>query len=36
MEFWAGFIGLSQNKNDYTVRPEIGWAINNKTTDSKS
>ncbi|MBS1578021.1 MAG: DUF4419 domain-containing protein [Bacteroidetes bacterium] len=32
MEFWAGFIGLSQNKNDYTLRPEIGWAINNKTT----
>jgi hypothetical protein len=32
MEFWAGFIGLSQNKNDYTVKPEIGWAINNKTT----
>lgn len=30
MEFWAGFIGLSQNKNDYTLRPEIGWAINNK------
>lgn len=32
MEFWAGFIGLSQNKNDYTLRPEIGWAINNKNT----
>lgn len=32
MEFWAGFVGLSQNKNDYTVKPEIGWAINNKTT----
>jgi hypothetical protein len=31
MEFWAGFIGLSQNKNDYTLKPEIGWAINNKT-----
>ncbi len=32
MEFWAGFIGLSQNKKDYTLRPEIGWAINNKNT----
>lgn len=31
MEFWAGFIGLSQNKENYTLKPEIGWAINNKT-----
>jgi hypothetical protein len=30
MEFWAGFIGLSQNKKDYTLKPEICWAINNK------
>jgi hypothetical protein len=30
MEFWAGFIGLSQNKEDYALKPEIGWAINNK------
>ena len=30
MEFWAGFIGLSQNKKDYTLKPEIGWVINNK------
>lgn len=30
MEFWAGFIGLSQNKENYTLKPEIGWAINNK------
>lgn len=32
MEFWAGFVGLSQNKNDYTLKPEIAWAINNKNT----
>ncbi|HRP90330.1 MAG TPA: DUF4419 domain-containing protein [Edaphocola sp.] len=32
MEFWAGFIGLSQNKKDFTLRPEIGWAINKKNT----
>lgn len=31
MEFWAGFLGLSQNKKDYTLKPEIGWAVNNKT-----
>lgn len=30
MEFWAGFIGLSQNNKDYTLKPEIGWAVNNK------
>jgi len=29
MEFWAGFIGLSQDKKDFTLKPEIGWAINN-------
>ncbi|MBO9673415.1 MAG: DUF4419 domain-containing protein [Sphingobacteriaceae bacterium] len=27
MEFWAGFIGLKQNKNDFSLKPEIGWAI---------
>jgi Domain of unknown function (DUF4419) len=31
MEFWAGFVGLSQNKKDYTLKPQIGWAINNKS-----
>ncbi|MEO8820346.1 MAG: DUF4419 domain-containing protein, partial [Ginsengibacter sp.] len=31
MEFWGGFIGLSQNKSNYTLKPEIGWAINNRT-----
>ena len=30
MEFWAGFAGLTQNKKDYTLKPEIAWAINNK------
>lgn len=27
MEFWAGFVGLKQNKNDFSLKPEIGWAI---------
>ncbi len=31
MEFWGGFVGLTQNKTDYTLKPEIGWAVNNKT-----
>lgn len=29
MEFWAGFVGLTQNMSDYTLKPEIGWGINN-------
>jgi len=28
MEFWAGFFGLSQNKQTYNLKPVIGWAIN--------
>ena len=32
MEFWAGFLGLVQNKNDFTLKPEIGWAVNNKNS----
>jgi hypothetical protein len=27
MEFRAGFIGLTQNVADYTLKPEIGWLI---------
>ena len=32
MEFWGGFVGLSQNKADFTLKPEIGWCINNVNT----
>ncbi len=32
MEFWAGFVGLSQNKNNFTLKPEIGWAVKNNTS----
>lgn len=32
MEFWAGFVGLTQNKTDFTLKPEIGWAVNNKNS----
>ena len=28
MEFWAGFMGITQNKNTFSVKPEIGWAVN--------
>jgi hypothetical protein len=27
MEFLGGFVGLSQDKNTLTVKPEIGWAV---------
>jgi len=30
MEYWAGFIGLTQNKEDYGLRPEIGWFVCHK------
>ncbi|KAA6348098.1 hypothetical protein EZS27_004447 [termite gut metagenome] len=29
MEFWAGFVGLSQ-RADFMLKPEIGWAVINK------
>lgn len=34
LELWAGFVGLKQNKEDYALRPEIGWMIREK--DDKS
>ena len=27
MEFWAGFIGLSQDKTTKAIRPEIDWFV---------
>ena len=35
MEFWGGFIGLLQNKSNYTLTPYIGWLINNKNEFNK-
>ncbi len=32
MEFWGGFVGLSQDKSDFTLKPEIGWCVNNINT----
>lgn len=31
MEFWAGFMGVKQDKKTFNVKPEIGWAINRKS-----
>jgi len=30
MEFWAGFMGVKQDKQSFNVKPEIGWAVNRK------
>ena len=27
MKITAGFIGLTQNKDDYTLKPEMGWFL---------
>ncbi len=35
MEFWAGFIGLSQNKNNFTLKPQIGWAVTRNQSNKK-
>lgn len=31
MEFWAGFMGLSQDSLTYSLKPEIGWAVSKVT-----
>ena len=28
MEFWAGFMGVKQDKETFNIKPEIGWAVN--------
>ena len=28
MEFWAGFMGVTQDRNTFSIKPEIGWAVN--------
>lgn len=34
LELWAGFIGLEQNSNDFTLTPKIGWMIRKKDIDN--
>lgn len=31
MIFYSGFMGVSQNPNTFALRPEIGWAVGDKT-----
>lgn len=30
LELWAGFVGLYQNEDDFTLTPKIGWMIRKK------
>ena len=30
MEYWAGFVGLRQDKENFSLRPEIGWFVSHK------
>ena len=32
LELWAGFIGLQQDKNNFRLKPEIGWMIKKADT----
>ena len=36
MEFLAGFIGIKQDLNTLTLRPEIGWLVKDKKYKKKS
>jgi hypothetical protein len=35
LELWAGFIGLEQNMENFTLTPKIGWMIREKDVDRK-
>lgn len=35
LELWAGFIGLTQNKDNFALRPQIGWMIRKKDVENK-
>ena len=34
LELWSGFIGLKQNNENFTLRPQIGWMVKKKSTDN--
>ncbi len=36
MEYWAGFLGLSQNKESFQIRPEIGWFVAEKGSSDRN
>jgi len=36
LELWAGFVGLEQNHNSYSLKPQIGWMIRKKDIGNKA
>lgn len=34
LELWSGFIGLTQNNNNFALRPQIGWMVKKKEVNS--
>ena len=36
LELWAGFVGLEQNKENFTLTPKIGWLIRKKDTTDEA
>lgn len=36
LEAWAGFVGLEQNKDNFTVKPIISWMVRKKDVDNKA
>jgi len=36
LELWSGFVGLKQNKENFALRPEIGWLIIDKSRIKKN
>jgi len=35
MEYWAGFVGLQQDKKTMAIRPEIGWFVSHKEAETR-
>lgn len=36
LEAWAGFVGMEQNKDNFTVKPIISWMVRKKDLDNKA
>lgn len=34
LELWSGFIGLTQNNENFALRPQIGWMVKKKEVNS--
>lgn len=34
LELWSGFIGLTQNNDNFALRPQIGWMVKKKNAQS--